>query len=231
MARTSSNARAHLGAECILEFDLKDFFDTITAKRVFHALIKNGLSEKQARYITNISTRYGVTPQGAPTSPAISNIVCKPLDRFLHSLCRKKECIYTRYADDITVSGNPEALRELKPLIERYIRRYGFQINEAKTCVAYKGSSPQSVTGILINSGDRLSVSYTKNVQNFRAMLYIIENRIAKGELRTFDELEAQHASINSLKGYANFISTANPRYGKYKEQVNRIEKLLKEMV
>lgn len=223
------NASAHLGAESLLEVDLKDFFDTISAKRVFHALKRDGVGERKAQYICKIATRFGFTPQGAPTSPMLTNIVCRPMDNYLSYIADKYGCRYTRYADDITFSGAHETMKEIQPRVIHAIHRFGLTVNGSKIHIIHK-TGCMRVTGIIVNKGDELSVSYRKSVQDFKALLHNAEKALLDKTVHTPEEFETRFGSASSLKGYANFISTANQRYKKYYDQVCRIEKLLKEM-
>lgn len=218
------NAKAHLGAKWILEIDLKDFFDTITEEMVYKALVNNHVPEEKAKYITRICTRYGKTPQGAPTSPYLSNIVCKPMDRKIKKVCKEFDCKYTRYADDITISTKKdngyEILQKIKPKIISIINKHGFKINGNKMHTVGKHRR-QSVTGIVIN--EKLNVS-NKDIKNFRAKLHNILMNIKDGNLHTLEELEQKYESINSLYGYANFIYSVNPKKcKKYLDQVKEI--------
>lgn len=101
-----TNAQQHLGKRFVLNIDLKNFFDTIhfgRVKGIFKAPPYN-LSEEVAVVLAQICCHSGKLPQGAPTSPIVSNMVCARLDSQLRLLAKEFKCIYTRYADDITFS-------------------------------------------------------------------------------------------------------------------------------
>lgn len=222
------NAKRHMKSNYILELDLKNFFDTIKAEDVYNALINNKFSKERAEYIAKVCTRYGTTPQGAPSSPILSNIVCKPLDRKLKNLSIRNKVIYTRYADDLTFSTKEEdgynTLQDLKKEAQSIINSYGFDINGSKTHTLCK-SRRHSVTGIVVN--EKMNVS-SKDVRAFRAKLHNIFMDIKDKALVTEKELEAKYNSINELRGYANFIYQANPEKNiKYLNQVKKIQKIL----
>lgn len=222
------NAEEHLGAKTILEMDLKNFFDTITKQHVYNALVNNRIEKEKAEYISIICTRFGVTPQGAPTSPQLSNIVCKPLDKKLKILSMQYGCKYTRYADDLTFSSDSDdaynVLQIIKPKVQSVINKYGFTINGTKTHTLNKHRR-QSVTGIAINNV--LSVP-NKETKIFRAKLYNIMQDIEKGNLNTLEELENKYDSINSLQGYANFIYQANK--DKCKTYIDKVADIRKKL-
>lgn len=98
------NARPHAGQGVVINIDLADFFPSIPAERVYEAFRALGWGRETARILTNICTHEGRLPQGAPTSPALSNLVCRRLDARLAALAKSSGGHYTRYADDLTLS-------------------------------------------------------------------------------------------------------------------------------
>jgi len=173
------NAKIHANQECILNIDLLKFFDTITQERVFGMFKQFGYHPNLARLLASLTTakhkewywnqidldkhpelkklaekKPKIIPQGAPTSPAISNIICRKLDNRLFKLAHKCNCKYSRYADDITFSGSKSDLPSLK-LINKIIVEEGFYINKDKIGYYSKGSK-QYVTGLAINDGVRI---------------------------------------------------------------------------
>ncbi|MBO7477732.1 MAG: RNA-directed DNA polymerase [Salinivirgaceae bacterium] len=136
-------ARVHLSQKYVYNIDLKDFFTSVTAQRLVNRLQIEpfGLSEDMAQLVANLccdKTKYDkfVLPQGAPTSPTITNFICDSLDRKLIKLAAAHNLRYSRYADDITFSGmqnvfaaNGRFCKSLRHIIEREER---FTINPAK---------------------------------------------------------------------------------------------------
>jgi RNA-directed DNA polymerase len=98
------NARPHVGRGVVINLDLADFFPTITAERVAQCFRARGWNAEAATILSRICTNEGRLPQGAPTSPALSNLVCRKLDVRLAALAAYHKGSYTRYADDITIS-------------------------------------------------------------------------------------------------------------------------------
>jgi len=98
------NARPHAGRGVVINLDLADFFPSITAERVAESLRGLGWGAEAAAIVSRMCTHEGHLPQGAPTSPALSNLVCRRLDARLAALAEKHGGQYTRYADDITLS-------------------------------------------------------------------------------------------------------------------------------
>ena len=182
-----TNADVHKGHNYILNLDLKDFFPSIEQARVWKRLqikpfnfpqpianILAGLCAMKNQRTMEDGTikNFYVLPQGAPTSPIITNMICDKLDHRLAGLAHRFGLHYTRYADDITFSSmhnvyqaNSEFNNELKHIIETQ----RFFINEKKTRLQKIGGR-QEVTGIIVS--DKLNVSQ-KYVRNIRNLLYI----------------------------------------------------------
>ena len=106
----------------------------------------------------------GSLPQGSPASPCLSNLVCLKLDARLSSLAQKYKAIYSRYADDITFSGNG-GIKEIENITIKILKEEGFRLNPKKTRIAYKYQR-QEVTGLIVN-GENVRVS-----KQYKRMLY-----------------------------------------------------------
>jgi RNA-directed DNA polymerase len=184
-ARTiATNAAAHAGADVVVKLDLRDFFPTITFRRVKGLLRAAGLAENVATLAALLATEpprdlvefrdktlYVATgpracPQGAPTSPAITNAICGRLDRRMSGLARTMGLSYTRYADDLTFSyrraegadgAAPAGSRAPCPVgallrgVKAILKAEGFGLHDKKTAVMRAGMS-QRVTGLVVNA-------------------------------------------------------------------------------
>lgn len=231
-----SNAQPHVGSEAIINFDLKDFFPSISYKRVKGLFLSLGYAESTATIFSLICTEPDIEeveldgktyyvaqsdrhlPQGAPTSPAITNILCRRLDRRLTEMAEKCGFVYTRYADDLTFSASGDRLRHICNILRRtesIIEHEGFAINEEKTRIL-RHSQQQEVTGVIVNHKPNVD---KKTLKKFRATLYQIEK----------DGLEGKHWGnspdlIASIQGFANFVAMVNPQLGvEFQAQVRRI--------
>lgn len=165
-----TGAEAHVGRAFVLRLDLKDFFPSVTFARVRGLLIGYGYSYPVAATLATLCTEARRQPvevdgvvshvpvgerhcvQGAPTSPGLCNAMVLRMDRRLAGLARKFGCAYTRYADDLTFSGDVErkamiGLRERAMVI---VREEGFEVNAEKTRLQSKGAR-QTVTGVVVN--------------------------------------------------------------------------------
>ncbi len=98
------NAIKHVNKELVLAMDIKEFFPSVKFEKIFNIFYYYGYTKEVSYCLARICTLDGSLPQGAPTSPYLANIVCKRMDMRIESLCGKINAIFTRYADDITIS-------------------------------------------------------------------------------------------------------------------------------
>ncbi|HCJ58321.1 MAG TPA: hypothetical protein DHV55_13935, partial [Clostridiaceae bacterium] len=133
-----------------LSIDLKDFFPSITADKVYTVFSNIGYNNFAATILTNICTLDGRLPQGSACSPAISNIVCLSLDKRLIGLCEKRGIRITRYADDMYFSCDDKALLlKTFPVIKKIIAYEGFTLNEKKVHF-HTPSNKKRITGVTV---------------------------------------------------------------------------------
>lgn len=179
-----SNALQHVNKKYVLNIDLSDFFSTIHFGRVRGLFMSKIFSfpEKIATILAQIVCRDGILPQGAPTSPIISNFICRRLDNDLLEFAKRSKVLYSRYADDLTFSTNsPIAVKYLGVIKERNFQLSSeiqgliilndFKINYFKVRFSTK-CQRQSVTGIVINQKVNIERSYYRKI---RAVLYSCE--------------------------------------------------------
>ncbi len=182
-----SNAEVHVNQNYVLNLDLKDFFPSISQARVWGRLqvapfnfsqeiasLLAGLCAMKETHKSESGELYNsyVLPQGAPTSPIITNMVCDKLDRRLAGLAKRFGLHYTRYADDITFSSMHNVYKKDGKFfteLNRIIQDQGFTINDKKTRLQ-KRTDRQEVTGITVNQ--KLNVT-RKYVRDLRNLLYI----------------------------------------------------------
>lgn len=240
-----SNAKAHAGADTVVKVDIKDFFPTVTWRRVRGLLRKAGMAEGPATLLALLSTEAPrevvqfrgktlyvatgprVLPQGAPTSPAITNAICLRLDRRVSGLAKKLGFRYTRYADDLTLSwrapAKPEAgtsprapigtlLRGLKDIL----LSEGFRMHPSKTAVMRVGMR-QKVTGLVINKAGEGVPEARVPRETLRKLRAAIKNR----ELGR----QGKGESLAQLKGLAAFVYMTDPARGRsLLDRINALE-------
>jgi RNA-directed DNA polymerase len=183
-----TNAETHAGSKHILNIDLTDFFDSINFGRVRGMLMAQPYSANAevATVMAQICCHKNKLPQGAPTSPIVSNMICARLDAQLRALARDLNCRVTRYCDDITFSTNQSKFPErivtvegvgdnrvvlIGPDIISIIEGNGFNINGSKTRLLSR-SDRQDVTGLVTNKFTNIN---RKFIRNIRAALHAWE--------------------------------------------------------
>ncbi|RDK84980.1 UNVERIFIED_ORG: retron-type reverse transcriptase [Idiomarina abyssalis] len=145
------NAAPHTGANFILNIDLEDFFPSIKANRIFSIFRSIGYNKELCVLLTNLCTYSGRLPQGAPTSPKLANLTCAQLDARIQGYAGPKGIIYTRYADDITLSAQTATkIYKARYFLDYLIADEGFTINRQKTRV-YGTMSRKCVTGLVVS--------------------------------------------------------------------------------
>ena len=219
----ADNARRHQAQAVVVRIDLKDFFPSITLPRVrklFRSFGYNGGVATLLALLCTEAPRVAATldgarrfvavggrslPQGACTSPAVTNLLCRKLDARLTGAAEAMGFIYTRYADDLVFShAKPEApVGMLLDLVRRIIADEGLIVNEEKTSVQ-RVQHRQTVTGLVVNGGaPRVS---RENLRKFRAMLHQCE----RDGVPAVSERLGQNAQAYAA-GYVAFIHMVDP--------------------
>lgn len=210
-----TNARIHRNRRFVINIDLENFFDSFHFGRVRGYFHKNYYFEmpiKVATVMAQLTCYQGKLPQGAPSSPIITDLICNIFDTRLTKLARKYRLNYTRYADDLTFSTNDRKFidNEEEFLVElsEEIRRTGFKINKKKTRIQYRDSR-QEVTGVIVNKKLHVDREYYKNTRAMAHQLYKTgEFYLEKDIPGTLNQLEGRFSFINQLEWYNNMQDT-----------------------
>jgi RNA-directed DNA polymerase len=208
-----TNALRHMGCEVVLNFDLENFFPNVHFGRVKGLFSKKpyNLPDQVALTLAQICCNETVLPAGAPTSPMIANMICALMDAKLKEVAYECDCMYSRYADDITFSTRTRrfdpsiAYRDptskkwvVGDRVKNIVEANQFKIHETKTHVRTKHAR-QEVTGITIN--ERLNVR-RQLIRQVRAMLHAWETF---GEEKTAAEFLAKYNRKQRQKDNAEF--------------------------
>lgn len=158
-----TNAAPHAGHDWLINIDLKNFFHTVKLNKVKDYFSSLGYEDEVVKTLTALCTYKSRLPQGAPTSPMLSNIIASTMDVMMLKYCNKRGIVYTRYADDLTFSANSDV--EVPPIEDIYKIVYlnGFKVNRMKTKVRYKGCR-QEVTGLTVTNGVHVSQRFKKEI-------------------------------------------------------------------
>ena len=243
-----TNAEIHKNRSFIINLDIKDFFPSITFEQVVD-LFKNmpfQVSQRGATILARICCEDQQLPQGSPTSPVISNLICRRLDRDLIGFAEEHESKYSRYADDITISTNVSRVLPfivdfdksvvrvvLHEKLIQIIKENGFIVNNKKVRMQTHFTR-QEVTGIIVNQ--RLNVT-RKSIRQVRAMFHALEKfgpEMAKDHFfRYYDHkkrtLEGMPDFTTILRGKIEFIGMVRGKddeiYKKFLDMYKQIHK------
>lgn len=196
------HAEQHLHSKVILKIDIKDFFESITFEDV-HNVFKKVLYFKYqytAKLLADICCHFNKLPQGAPTSPIISNLYFTQIDKRLEGLASSKNLIYTRYADDLYFSGD-SIDSKLKSSVVKILKEYNLEINHRKTSLKKEGHK-KLVTGVDISLG--VTRAPKKMRRAFRQDCYELLKQVDKLEpcvlLKEFQSISGKAAYIKYLE-------------------------------
>lgn len=148
---TRENARFHIGQAMLAKADISNFFGSITADKVLAQFQDLGYNAVDALLLTRLCTLKGFLPQGAPSSGYLSNLALREFDRSVMMFARTNGLRYTRYADDIFVSGDRFEHQRLFDLLAAELKTLGLRLNRRKCCLI-ENSARQVVTGLVVNS-------------------------------------------------------------------------------
>jgi RNA-directed DNA polymerase len=228
---TVTNAAVHSGARVVIKFDIKDFYPTVTFQRVKGLFRKAGYTEQVAIVLALLCTesprqelvirgkKYHVAvgprslPQGAPTSPSITNALSLRLDSRLAGLARKLGLRYTRYADDLTFSWHGSEFApvgRLKDAVERIVKAEGFDVHEKKTRVMRSGRR-QKVTGLVVNGTGQAGASAAPGARVPRRVIRALRAAIHNRERGRPGKGE----SLAELRGMAAYVYMTDPTKGR----------------
>lgn len=210
----TTNAKIHRNKRFVLNLDLENFFDSFHFGRVRGFFEKNNdfkLPIEIATVIAQIACYKGSLPQGAPCSPIITNMIFQVLDMRILKLAKKYKLDYTRYADDLTFSTNDKHFLLNHPLfisaLSSEIERAGFNVNEPKTRLQFRGSK-QVVTGLIVNRKINVDRRYYKDTRAMANTLYATGTFEINGIEATPNQLEGRFSFINQIEKYNNKIDS-----------------------
>lgn len=204
-----TNAQPHAGHRFVLNLDLRNFFANTHIGRIVAVLQLPpfGLVKEAAYLIANLCCDQGCLPQGAPTSPLLTNAVCQRLDRHLHQLAARHRCTYTRYADDLTFSGNRPVFRSgFHQELNAILAAEGYEQNEQKQRLQTP-ETRQEVTGVVVNERPNVPREYVRQI---RAMLHNWETK-------------GYEAASDTLRKYYS----VGKAYARHQDKVPKLERVL----
>jgi retron-type reverse transcriptase len=235
-----TNAAPHVGQRVILKFDLENFYPSVSFNRVAAIFRSLGYCREAAIWLARLTTTTVPAsmavkgagremqihpylgrrlPQGAPTSPALANLSAFALDLRLSGLARSFGANYTRYADDLTFSGDERFLKSLAvfiPLVKQIVRSERFRINRRK-CRVIRNNQRQTVTGVVVNSHPNVSR------RDYDRLKAILTNCIRRGASTQNHDRHEQFAAhlLGRIAHVAHLNRTRGERLRALYEQID----------
>ncbi|MEG1585099.1 MAG: reverse transcriptase family protein, partial [Anaerovorax sp.] len=214
------HAKKHKNSPMLVKLDIENFFDSISFGQVFYA-IHQALSHcpqvspnhtALSYHFTQFCTLEGSLPQGAPTSPMLSNLVFFHIDEALSAYCKARNITYTRYCDDLIFSGDFHPAG-LIGFARRLLLKNGFTLHEKKTVIAGKGRQ-QKVTGILVNTRPQADKAYRRKIRQELYFIgkYGIDNHLDfLKRTAAIDQGYTEISYLQSLLGRICFVLQIDP--------------------
>lgn len=239
------HALQHTNSRMIVKLDIENFFGSITSLKVFHAVDSalkrsqlvgpNGMLPEQEHFkaknynsevswfITKVCTLNEALPQGAPTSPMLSNMVFFPLDKIISAYCSKHQIRYTRYSDDMIFSGDFQP-SGLISFVRKLMRRDGYILNEDKIVIAGNGRQ-QKITGVVVNQRPQTDRKYRREIRQdiYYIGKYGLEEHLKRKGLllNDIDKMAQLVKELQKLIGRIVFVLQIDPEnkeFQNYKE-------------
>jgi len=213
-SRLYDNALPHCGKHYLLKLDITDFFGSILFNRIYNCAFGSQIFPRQiGAMLTTLCCLDDVLPQGASTSPILSNIVMKQFDDYIGQWCKQHDISYTRYCDDMTFSSE-KPLYKVYTKVKTALECMAFDLNENKT-VFITNANRQSVTGLTVNDKVAVSADYKRKLRQevYYALKYGFENAIlhaARKEFITYGKADTERY-FHNLLGRVNFILQIEP--------------------
>lgn len=214
------NSKYHRKRKIVLTMDVQDFFSSIKENHVyniFHQVC--GYEPSVAVLLTKLCTCNGILPQGAPSSAYLSNLVLKRFDEAVGEYCAKQFIYFTRYADDMTFSGDFD-IAELLRFVDRELTYIGLKRHPEKLRVMRQHDC-QKTTGIVVNSKQQVPREYRMKI---RQEIYFIKTYGLDSHVERIGADKSHY--LQSLLGRIDYVLSINPKDSKMREYRRYIEAL-----
>ena len=204
---TMKNARLHVGKPVVLKLDILHFFDSIRYSDMKDKVFPAEIYAENIRILLAMLCYYkDFLPQGAPTSPAITNILMYKFDETVGTWCQERGIAYTRYCDDMTFSGDFDPAEAIW-FDRQELRKMGFLLNEQKTRIQRSGQQ-QTVTGIVVNEKMSIPADYRRKL---RQELYYCRKFGIQEHLQKMGLEISEDAYRMQLMGRVNYVLQLSP--------------------
>lgn len=214
------NVKFHVNKDKVLNLDFKNFFPSIKRSAVEGIFLSFGYSSNIANLLSKLCCLEECLPQGAPTSPYISNLYLKSFDDEVFAFCKSKNIRYTRYADDMTFSGDFDEL-EVINFIEKKVEGSPVELNSKKTKVMLRNQR-QVVTGIVVNDKVQVPKKYRNKIR--LEMYFIAKYGIAEHLVKSRNT-KANY--LKHLQGKIEYLLHFNPEDAEFLGYRTKLKELL----
>lgn len=213
-----NNARFHKSQELVLSLDIKNFFGSLKYRKVRSLFQRLGYSNGVSTMLANLCCLEGNLPQGASTSPMLSNLLTYNIDKRISGFIKKYGIRYSRYADDLSFSGKFEPGSIIK-FVRKVLAEEKLLINYKKIRLMHRHQR-QEVTGIVVNQHMQVPINLRKKL---RQAIYYMDKYGLNSHL---DRIKCSRAHyVQHLLGIANFIYFINPADKKCAEYIEKLKK------
>ena len=205
---TLRNAKHHVGKQIVLKLDILHFFDSIRYSTVKDIVFPEEIYAEPLRILlTMLCYHKDALPQGAPSSPTITNIILNEFDEQIGQWCREQGIAYTRYCDDMTFSGDFDPAEVIR-FVRLELKKMGFLLNEQKTRIQRPGQQ-QNVTGIVVNEKLSIPADYRRKL---RQELYYCRKFGIQEHLQKIGLEIPADTYLMQLLGKVNYVLQVHPR-------------------
>lgn len=219
--KLKENGKFHTKKKIVVAIDVKDFFPSITKHKIKEIFLSLGYSDKLSDMLAKLCCLDGCLPQGAPTSPYLSNLFLRDSDDKIMKYCSDNKIIYTRYADDLTFSGDDFNVDNLVAFVEDTFKDIGLHLNSRKTRVMHDSDS-QIVTGMVVNQRARLP---KKERMQLRKEMYYVITRGIDDHLKYINCKKRGY--VRNLMGRIMFALYLEPDNADFKDYRDYLMKLM----
>lgn len=217
-------AAPHVKQQTLIHLDVKDFFSSITEATVFQAIEKEtGYAKQLVDFMSKLCCHNGVLPQGACTSPVLSNICFRPCDDDLLSYASQHNLRYTRYSDDLFFSGEIDCIKDRIIELGAILNRHGFRVNKEKTKVLHQNSS-QKIVGLVVNEKIQVSRDYRRAL---RQELYYLHKYREDSTGAQGEDLFLTY--LYRLQGKVAFVLSIDPHNEEFRSERKKLLELIDE--
>ncbi|MCV9386992.1 reverse transcriptase family protein [Reichenbachiella ulvae] len=220
-ANILENTRYHVNQEKVVTLDIKNFFPSITFKAIENIFFKLGYSPILSNLFAKLCTLNGCLPQGSPTSPYLSNIFMYDFDSKLADFCLERKIRYTRYADDIAISGDFDE-KEAIDYITDLLKGLDLELNPSKTKIMCQNQR-QIVTGIVVNKKNQIP---RKERLKLRQEVFHIRTKGLKAHIKHKGITKRNYLyHLYGKISYAVFINPYDKEFIEYKRLIKSLMK------